>query len=371
MTTVVIKLSERVPLLLILASIACFAPEADDTTERLLNRAGLKRGHLQQVSAPGAHLPGVNLAKEKLNGAKLRGANLYAATLSGADLRGTDLSYANFMLARLDGANLSRAMARGVDLSQSDLREANLSGAVLVGCTMDLAKALGANLSGAILTGGSIQFVDLSGARLKHADLRRADLSDSDLIGADLQQANLTGTVMSGVLYDAKTQWPSGFWPSKRGALLHQARPDTVADPLSSARELDRFLEGVEGAWKRRDWERLALVSGRELFFATSDEGGLDLTFSGEHRARFLHRLLSRGRLEGRDEGRDWRSTFRDPWKLKIVAEVVPTSETGFRGQRGYEAYAIIQARQPELTLFFKTEDGFWRIRGLYRNNLV
>jgi hypothetical protein len=88
-----------------------------------------------------------------------------------------------------------------------DLAGARLSGSVLQG-----AKLVKANLAGATLTG-----VELMNSSLQGADLRGAKLQGADLTGADLKDVQLTGA-----LYDARTRWPSGFDPSRHGALLVQ-----------------------------------------------------------------------------------------------------------------------------------------------------
>jgi uncharacterized protein YjbI with pentapeptide repeats len=89
----------------------------------------------------------------------------------------------------------------------ADLAGARLSGSVLRGAKLVKANLAGANLTGVELVNSSLQEADLRGAKLQ---------------GADLTGANLTGIQLAGALYDAKTRWPSGFDPTRHGALLVQ-----------------------------------------------------------------------------------------------------------------------------------------------------
>jgi hypothetical protein len=97
----------------------------------------------------------------------------------GSDLPGRDLSYLRLAGVNLGGANLRRA-----NLSHSDLHSALLC------------------------------------AHLEGADLRGANLEGAVLCGAELRGANLEGAKLAGAVYDHRTQWPGGFDPATRGAVV-------------------------------------------------------------------------------------------------------------------------------------------------------
>jgi len=88
----------------------------------------------------------------------------------------------------LFGADLSGADLRGADLSDANLRGADLR-------EVDLSKPIG-----------------LGHTDLRRADLREANLSNADLGGADLREADL-----SDAKFNARTKWPEGFNPIKKG----------------------------------------------------------------------------------------------------------------------------------------------------------
>jgi uncharacterized protein YjbI with pentapeptide repeats len=72
---------------------------------------------------------------------------------------------------------------------------------------------------GRFLERAALRGRDLRGMNLANASLRDADLSDTDLRGVDLRGADLQGANLVRARYDAQTQWPDDFDPSKRGAV--------------------------------------------------------------------------------------------------------------------------------------------------------
>src|SRR5262249_23609273 len=105
------------------------------------------------------------------------------------------------------------------------LRGATLENANLAGATIRRANLYMAHCRGADLRGADLQAASLWGADLKRADLEGANLSDTNLTGAcllgtRLQSARLEGADLTCAYYDEATEWPAGFDPQARGALL-------------------------------------------------------------------------------------------------------------------------------------------------------
>ena len=95
----------------------------------------------------------------------------------------------------------------------SSLAGANLSGAALSGASLQNAAMRGADLHRA-----DLHLANLVGADLRGADLRGVNLGGADLRGADLREARLQRADLSPSVYDAETQWPTGFDPATSGA---------------------------------------------------------------------------------------------------------------------------------------------------------
>jgi uncharacterized protein YjbI with pentapeptide repeats len=100
----------------------------------------------------------------------------------------------------------------GVASAETDETIPNLTNARLPGAILHGVRLAKANLTGADLTGADLTNAVLSGAILRGAKLQGARLTGVNLTNADLKDA----------LYDAHTQWPAGFVPTQRGALLVQ-----------------------------------------------------------------------------------------------------------------------------------------------------
>lgn len=124
---------------------------------------------LQELSADGVPLVGVDVSGAFLQGIRLPGARLVRADLHAVDARDSDFQAANFMGANLHAgnfrhSNLSGSNFEGADLGETDLCSANLSGAVLDGVTLDAAELGNADL-------GRLKWqriVSLKGANIRH-----------------------------------------------------------------------------------------------------------------------------------------------------------------------------------------------------------
>ncbi|NDE57788.1 MAG: pentapeptide repeat-containing protein, partial [Acidimicrobiia bacterium] len=90
---------------------------------------------------------------------------------------------------------------------------ASCAGADLRGQEFPYANFQGADFSGAILNGVDFTGADLSGANFSGANLTSANLSDTVLFGANFTGARLSRTILTFVLWDDSTIWPSGFTP--------------------------------------------------------------------------------------------------------------------------------------------------------------
>ena len=113
----------------------------------------------------------------------------------------------------LEGVNLEGADLGGVNLAGADLGGANLTGAKLGGAKLTGAKLWDANLAGASLVGANLDGVNLwganlSGAYLRISNLSGANLGGANLAGANLWGANLAGAKLKGANYDDKTVLP-------------------------------------------------------------------------------------------------------------------------------------------------------------------
>lgn len=109
----------------------------------------LRNEALEQLTASGVWLDGLDLREAHLEAleaphARLRGADLRQACLRLACLHDSDLQHCNLAAADLRQADLRHADLRGANLEGADLRGADLAGA-------DLA---GARLAGALRDGG-------------------------------------------------------------------------------------------------------------------------------------------------------------------------------------------------------------------------
>lgn len=126
---------------------------------------------------------------------------------------------------------------RNIDAKLAELRRINLAQADLVG----------ANLRGA----------DLTGALLQEADLSKASLAGARLYGANLFNANLNHTNLRGVLYDPQTQFPSGFDPTKAGAILIAPHVTLPGVMLANAKLWSVNLQGAN--LKSADFSKASL----------------------------------------------------------------------------------------------------------------
>jgi hypothetical protein len=106
---------------------------------------------LQELTADGVPLVGVDVSEAFLEGVQLPGAKLARTDLEAADLRNSMLEGSDLEYAALRSANFRSGSLRLSNLLQTDLEDADL---------------VGANLQGANLTN----------ANFKNADLRNADL---------------------------------------------------------------------------------------------------------------------------------------------------------------------------------------------------
>jgi uncharacterized protein YjbI with pentapeptide repeats len=201
-----------------------------NTTDRVLARAGVRRGSMAGANLAGADLKGGILSRENLAGANLEKANLAGASLETADLNKVNLSGADLSQANVRNANMPHALLIGTRLEKADLQ-----GAFLRGADFQAANAAGANLEGAYLgsaqlghadlSGASLRSANLTGANLVNTNLSGADLGESSLEGADLTSADLDGAVLKGARYNAATRWPKGVNPGALGAVATDAAP--------------------------------------------------------------------------------------------------------------------------------------------------
>jgi hypothetical protein len=131
---------------------------------------------------------------------------------------GKDVVARPFSRLDLQGQGLDLLDLTGADLSGAQLTDADLTGAILAPST----PASPTLLIWAKLTRADLTAADLTRAILWHADLEGADLEDANLTDAiladaDLKGANLHGALLTGVYYNEKTVWPTGFRPPPSG----------------------------------------------------------------------------------------------------------------------------------------------------------
>jgi uncharacterized protein YjbI with pentapeptide repeats len=111
------------------------------------------------------------------------------------DFPGEDFSKLYFPASWLPGSNMKAAKMRMTNWQASNFQGANLSNV---------------DATGAVFFDAVLSHADLTGATLYGADFRSAKLTDARLENANLKNA----------LYDASTEWPSGFDPVKAGAFF-------------------------------------------------------------------------------------------------------------------------------------------------------
>jgi uncharacterized protein YjbI with pentapeptide repeats len=158
-------------------------------SNRLLDRADLRKTRLQH-----ANLTRARLADVLLNNADLTAARLDEAHLTGADLVGASLRAASLAGAHLDGANLDGAYLEDASMPRADFTKASLRGA---------------NLRGVQLHGSLLMGADISGADFRNAVMDSADLSEAVMgmsashdtmpfrsqISTTFEDADLTGVI--------------------------------------------------------------------------------------------------------------------------------------------------------------------------------
>jgi hypothetical protein len=164
-----------------------------------------------------------------LQDANFSRVNLDVANLTGANLEGTDFTDARFNSTTKwpDGFDplTIGAHGPGVDYSGEEF--------VLTMRNRDLR---GANFEGARI-GGSRTLVgtNLTDANLRDANFSRVNLDYANLTGADLKGTNLreikynSQTDWTGAIYSVHTQWPEGFDPVAKGAILVDSSYGLVA----------------------------------------------------------------------------------------------------------------------------------------------
>ncbi|HLL05520.1 MAG TPA: pentapeptide repeat-containing protein [Myxococcaceae bacterium] len=182
------------------------------------------------IIAPKAQWINVVLSELNLRGADFRGADLRGADFDGANLRvRTSGSYGpcDFTGAKLDRASMLGAVCNKALFIRASLDEAVLEEAQFILTNFTEASLEGANLNEAnlheaTLTRARLDFASFLGASLQGADLREASLQSAFLFSADLRGAVLDGALLDGARYDRATQWPEGFDPEARGAILDE-----------------------------------------------------------------------------------------------------------------------------------------------------
>jgi formylglycine-generating enzyme required for sulfatase activity len=144
---------------------------------------------------------------------------------------------------------------------------------------------------GAVLEAGTESFTELAslggldpaksfrGADLRHVDFATDDLSGYDFSGADLTGANLAHARTSGLIWDARTIWPSGWLP-----------PPCWADDWGSdqyGRWASFTLAGADGSHvtQRLRW----IPPGDFLMGSPAEEEGRWADEGPQHRVVFAH----------------------------------------------------------------------------------
>jgi hypothetical protein len=145
----------------ILVGVVLWFSEADQRTQQrhyqawqVINTAQGKGGNggridaLEQLSADGVSLTGVDVSRAYLQNVRLEKAELTRANFSAADMRGARLRGAMLEGAALVGTNLRGADLRGVDLENADFQ---------------VSDSTGANIAGANLKGANLHAADMGG----------------------------------------------------------------------------------------------------------------------------------------------------------------------------------------------------------------
>ncbi len=159
-----------------------------------------------------------------------------------------DATYIQLDKAYLSDADLQQiwmrhASLRKANLIRANLREANLRWANLSGADLSKAKLSGANLKEARLWKAKLSRADLSGVNLRGANLYGANLLDAKLAEADLQGAKYNTKAIQerdarGRLVTTKpTQWPQGFDPSRKPAMIADPTPSAFSPNLFGKRK--------------------------------------------------------------------------------------------------------------------------------------
>ena len=142
----------------------------------------------------------------------------------------------------LVGVDVSGAFLQGIQLPHAHLRRADLSAADVRNSNFQSADFSDANLASANFRGSSLRQVSFQGARLDDADFWGTDLSGSDLTDAsladvDLRYADLDGiqwqhirSVAGANFYGIKNA-PQGFiqWAIKQGAVQMESDAQWMA----------------------------------------------------------------------------------------------------------------------------------------------
>lgn len=130
---------------------------------------------------------------------------------NGLDLSGLDLQRADFHRAVVDGLSMAGADLREADFSDSDLYWLDLYMADCIGACFRDGRFEGASFKNACL-----EPADFTGAVIERDRLG----NPSTFAHADLSEANFEGAHLSGVEYDDRTVFPSGFEPTSHGMVL-------------------------------------------------------------------------------------------------------------------------------------------------------
>lgn len=129
---------------------------------KALNRNGVFKINLRNVSLPNAPLDKVILIESDLNGVKLTGASMIEAKLTGSALTGAVLRRVN-----LFHSDLSAVSANAANFSRANLVEANLSNAKFI-----MANFQGTYLNDSNFSGSNVLHANFDGAHLSNVDFR-------------------------------------------------------------------------------------------------------------------------------------------------------------------------------------------------------
>jgi len=122
--------------------------------------------------------------------------------------------FSGFELTTVQLANKFITSCRFTD---SDMRAATLDGAFVRACDFSAANLQNASLwrthfAACIFRGTDLRWADLRNARFQKQN------TGTETGVCDLTEALLDGAILSGVVYDRSTLWPSGFDPESAGA---------------------------------------------------------------------------------------------------------------------------------------------------------